>query len=359
MAHELTIRENGKAEMAFVGETPWHGLGQELQAGASKDEWIKAAGFDFSVERAPVQFTAGDIMHSMGDREVLYRSDNAKPLSVVSPVFKIVQPDHIMDYFDDLARKAGFVLDTAGTLYGGRQFWALANIGDESCVRDKRDRIKGRLLMATSVDLSIPTILKFVIERVVCHNTLTWGLQEKGASEVRVRHNSVFKPGAVNEQLGITAHEQFQSVMDDLRKLADTPMSDLDMVNATVALVRPGAFELAQDQLMKVLNSRPVQRIGELAVENRSIGAELDGAHGTAWGWLNATTQYVDHEMRAHTADGRLHSAWFGRGDALKSRALGIAVMAANGETTYKQEYEDASDGLLDQVLEQTVAEGK
>ena len=30
MAHELTIRENGFTEMAFVGQTPWHGLGQQL-----------------------------------------------------------------------------------------------------------------------------------------------------------------------------------------------------------------------------------------------------------------------------------------------------------------------------------------
>ena len=31
MAHQITIRENGYAEMAFVGDTPWHGLGQQLE----------------------------------------------------------------------------------------------------------------------------------------------------------------------------------------------------------------------------------------------------------------------------------------------------------------------------------------
>jgi len=33
MAHELTII-NGKASIAYVGATPWHGLGQRLTEGA-------------------------------------------------------------------------------------------------------------------------------------------------------------------------------------------------------------------------------------------------------------------------------------------------------------------------------------
>ncbi len=35
MAHELTIRTDGFAEIAFVGETPWHGLGQEINPDAT------------------------------------------------------------------------------------------------------------------------------------------------------------------------------------------------------------------------------------------------------------------------------------------------------------------------------------
>lgn len=38
MSHEITLA-NGKHEMAYVGKTPWHGLGQSLQAGASIETW--------------------------------------------------------------------------------------------------------------------------------------------------------------------------------------------------------------------------------------------------------------------------------------------------------------------------------
>ena len=46
MAHELTQREDGFVEMAFVGETPWHGLGQSIAQDASIEEWQKSAGMD-------------------------------------------------------------------------------------------------------------------------------------------------------------------------------------------------------------------------------------------------------------------------------------------------------------------------
>lgn len=47
MAHELTLRANGRAEMAFVGETPWHGLGQRVTKGASIEAWQREAGMDW------------------------------------------------------------------------------------------------------------------------------------------------------------------------------------------------------------------------------------------------------------------------------------------------------------------------
>ena len=34
MAHQLTTRENGFVEIAWTGETPWHGLGQQLDQDA-------------------------------------------------------------------------------------------------------------------------------------------------------------------------------------------------------------------------------------------------------------------------------------------------------------------------------------
>ena len=56
-------------------------------------------------------------------------------------------------------------------------------------------------------------------------------------------------------------------------------------------------------------------------------GAELASAKGTAFGLLNAVTEFVDHERRARTNDHRLESAWFGQGASLKEKALEQALV--------------------------------
>ena len=49
MAHELEIQKNGEANMAFVGETPWHGLGKRVPNDVSPQQMLKAANLDWTV----------------------------------------------------------------------------------------------------------------------------------------------------------------------------------------------------------------------------------------------------------------------------------------------------------------------
>ena len=50
--------------------------------------------------------------------------------------------------------------------------------------------------------------------------------------------------------------------------------------------------------------------------------------NSTAFGWLNACTEYYDHHVRAHNDENRIASALWGVGDDMKQRALEIALAA-------------------------------
>jgi len=72
-------------------------------------------------------------------------------------------------------------------------------------------------------------------------------------------------------------------------------------------------------------NQRAMKRVEEL-YHGHGHGALLESSKDTAYGLLNAVTEYVDHERRARSNDFRLDSAWFGQGANLKQHALSQAL---------------------------------
>lgn len=74
---------------AYVGETPWHQLGNQLPAKQPIEVWAEKAGMAWEILETPVRYmteqagSLGSIM-SFDDQKVLYRSDTKAPLSVVS-----------------------------------------------------------------------------------------------------------------------------------------------------------------------------------------------------------------------------------------------------------------------------------
>ena len=138
MTAAVTVRKNGFAEMAYVGEKPWHGLGQELVAGADLATWKQAAGMDWTVQRGVVRYATerdGDLgLMQMPEQHVLFRQDTKQALGIVSPKYKVVQPGEVLEFFRDLTDANGYMLNTAGTLFDGKRFWALAAIGSAATV---------------------------------------------------------------------------------------------------------------------------------------------------------------------------------------------------------------------------------
>lgn len=366
MAAGTTIRANGFAEMAYTGDVPWHGNGNRLEAGASIEEWITAAGMDFTIQRALVRYAIAhgadpESYRTIDDKHVLLRSDTKAPLGIVSDRYQVVQPKAVLEFFRDLTAAAGFTLETAGTLFGGKRFWALAAIGETAAIADPADKMRRYLMLSTACDGTMATEGRYVDIRTVCNNTLEAN-RATGAAKVKVSHRTTFNERTVKQELGVElAHSQFSETMNSMRRLADTRLMNTDSVIQTAELFHPGASKLAREDLVKILDSRPVARIGELAIDGHAKGSQFSGVHGTQWGWLNAVTEYVDHEARAHNQDNRLNSAWFGKGAELKERAYEMAMSSVAGSAPFTVTTFRADQGIpqpasvLDDVLAATV----
>lgn len=309
----------GAHEMAYVGERPWHGLGQKLEVGRSIDEWRQAAGMDWCVKRSRVRFGEGANQQIIDDKVVLFRGDTKMPLGIVSDKYKVVQPGAVLEFFRDLTAGNGYEMNTAGTLFDGKRFWALAKVGDDAVVVGE-DRIGGYLLLSTSADGSLATSARFTTVRVVCNNTLSMALSAKSKVEVSISHRSVFSAESVKRQLGL-ATGAFRDFMIASRKLAETRIGKPDAAKFIAELlVETKAVSAEEPTKTKAFLS-----ISDL-VNGRGLGSQMDGSDGTLWGLVNGVTEYVDHRAKARSASHQLNNAWFGQGDTLKTAAMEKAL---------------------------------
>ncbi|MDD5300065.1 MAG: DUF932 domain-containing protein [Gallionella sp.] len=322
MAHELASAN----DMAFVGETPWHGLGNKLPKKQPIEVWQKSAGMDFEIRQTDVLFNAangdGNLLNlrSNSDATVLYRSDNNEPLSVVSKRYKVVQPKDVLGFYRDLVSVGGFELETAGILKGGKKLWALAKTGQETLLPGL-DKVKAYLLLATSCDGSLATTAQFTSIRVVCNNTLQMAVGDsKGA--VRVPHSTAFDPAAVKQELGL-GMSSWEVFMASIKELSNRPVNKFEAMSYLVNVLGDPALPLNEQP-----NQKAIQTVYGL-YSGEGKGSKLQSANGTAWGLLNGVTEYVDTHRRARNQDYRLDSAWFGQGAQIKGKAFEQAMALA------------------------------
>lgn len=303
--------------MAYVGDRPWHGLGNRLEPDQPIEIWKRNAGMDWTIEESEVRFITGGngigTISAFPEQKVLYRSDNKAPLSVVSRRFKVVQPAEILEFYRDLTAVGGFELETAGVLREGRKFWALAKTGQSTMLKG-RDRVEGYLLLATACDGTLATTAQFTSVRVVCNNTLAIALGN-GHGAIKVQHRSHFDPEAVKRQLGITV-SSWDGFVARMKALVECPV-DPDSVEG---LLRRVVTYPVQDRKLEVVNEQALKAVRAL-YDGGGKGAMMASSRGTAWGLLNSVTEFVDHHRRARSDDHRRDAAWFGQGAQIKQRA--------------------------------------
>ena len=314
-------------QMAYVGATPWHGLGNKLSENQSLETWKIDAGLDWTVLPQEVLYrdSKGEL-RAYQNRRVLVRSDNQAPLSVVSDRYKPVQPEEVLEFFRDFIEQSDFRMETAGSLDYGRKIWALAK-APETLVLPGGDQIGRHLLLATSFDLSIPTIVQQTSIRVVCHNTLSCAVQnggEKGEASIRRSHKAFFNAVDVKEMMGLAP--QWSTFCEAVNLLAEKKMTEKAAEEFLLECFYP-----EEKRTVENFSERGAKRrVAELVdVMNHAPGSELPSAKGTAWGTVNAVTYFIDHQAKSKDRALRLDKAWFGDGAAMKNRAMELALAFA------------------------------
>jgi phage/plasmid-like protein (TIGR03299 family) len=313
MAHELEMI-NGQAQMAYVNELPWHGLGTKVDPDLSPAEMMKAAGVDWRVQEVEsfVQFNGKNIPTG---QKALVRETDGRVLTQVGKNWHPVQNEEAFDFFAEFVERGQMQMHTAGSLKNGEIIWALAKVDDDFELFNG-DKVESYMLFSNPHQYGKTIDIRFTPIRVVCNNTLTLSLQQQGQAAVRVNHRSAFDADAVKEMMGI-AHFKMGQYKDMAQFLGSKRTTEETVKQYFGHLL--GTSNKNEGEL-----SRTAQRAMEVLVEQP--GAEF--AEGSWWTAFNAITYMTDHELGRST-DTRMQSAWYGANRKLKVNALELALEMA------------------------------
>lgn len=315
MAHEIEMID-GKAQMAYAGDTPWHGLGTRVPSDLTPEQMLEAAGLDWEVEKVEAFAKVGGKNVSV-NRSALVRTSDNKILDVVSNDWNPVQNSEAFEFFNDFIAEGDMEMHTAGSLKGGQIVWALAKLKD-SFELFGGDRVDSYLHFTNFHKYGFSTDVRFTPIRVVCNNTLTLSLNTKVERMVKISHRREFDGDNVKMMLGIAA-EKLAKYKEMAQFLGSKRYNSENIVDYFKRVFPVAGGDKTKKEISKSANIA-------LGILNTQPGAEF--AQGTWWQAFNSVTYLTDH-LAGRTADTRLTSAWYGSNKGLKTTALETAIEMA------------------------------
>ena len=319
MPAEIT-NTNGRDEMFYVGKTPWHGLGTQLDSPTTAAEAIEAAGLDWNVEMVPVFL--GDGTEVPGKRAAI-RADTAEVFNVMSDLYTPMQNVEAFQFFDGVVGAGEAIYHTAGSLRGGRKVWALAKLPGELKVSNQ-DVLEKYVLLANGHDGSLAVTMQLTAVRVVCHNTMSLALGE--GQKFRALHTPNVMSRINEAREALQLQEAYFAVLErQVERLASAAFLASEREEFLVKL-------FGQKENTEAISTRMKNQMGQVS---NLFESGMGNKGESRWDMLNAVTEFVDHHRGPRgsvdmDAQGkRLHSAWFGAGAQLKQRAWDLLQPAA------------------------------
>lgn len=318
MAHEIAVI-NGKAAMAYVDATPWHGLGTKVEGEMNVQAALEAANLNWDVELRTMFFRKNDKQFRVPNKQAVVRETDNVVLGVVGGDYEIIQNAEAFGVLNTACEQFGVTIETAGALGKGDRVWMLAKMPN-SIEPVAGDRVDGYFLISNGHNGWTTYVAKPTPVRVVCANTL--GSALKGEGMIKLRHVT-----SETEKLDLVADlvTAFIADLDENRKLyaglasKKMTLEELrDYVNAVLDIHgAPSAVEAKKAAAI---------------IDLTSNGKGVEFAPGTAWAAYNAVTEFADHVRIGAKSPKTLmaanQSAIFGPYAKMKTKALKLALAA-------------------------------
>ena len=314
MAHEVE-------SMFSAREVPWHKLGTVLSDVATAKDAITAGGLDWTVQLAPLYAMVNEKEPDeirkyslVDDRHAVIRSSDGKALGVVGSHYVPFQNADAFTFMDHLVDSGDAKYETAGSLRGGKIVFLTCRVPKDILIGGE-DKHHLYLLLRTSHDGTKAISVYVTIIRVVCMNTLTL------ATHVR----------NVKHKWSVTHVSTVQSRIAEARNsLSMTFKYTGEFEKMGNRLLKVKITESEFDQLLdRVLPDRPKTQEVKAAISTVYKESPTVRYQGTAWGALNAISEYFDWHRRSGSNEAKMINTIDGIG--AKTRNAAAALLLVKG----------------------------
>lgn len=271
--------------MMSVREKPWHysmtsDVTKIIQEAPNSHDALVAAGLDWTVESKPIYDANGNLIKGY---KANTRSSDNKVLGIVGNRYKIIQNVDAFQFTDNLI--GGDVrYETAGSLLGGTKVWMLAKMPERKIAGDD---VETYVAFTNTFDGkgSVRAIVTPV--RIVCNNTLNLALSTaKRSWSMRHQGDIESKLAEAREALELT-----DIYMEELAKQADR-WANVTINEEMVQNALNKLFPVKEDDTDR--KKRNVQDAKDQFMVCY-FAPDIAKFRGTAWGAINAMTDYVAH----------------------------------------------------------------
>ena len=307
-------------QMMFVGATPWHGLGNKVDADIGVEDAIVAAGLDWEVGLKDLQTVDGvPVSH-----RATYRKTDGSILGVVGPRYTPLQNKDSFDWFQPFIDAGECGIHTAGSLHSGQKVWVLAQLNRDNSEIVPGDDVSKFILLSNSHDGTTAIRVGYTPIRVVCVNTLAMAHNNKNSQLIRIRHTRSSKNNLEQvRDIMDNINSQFEATAEQFRFLASKNFNQADIRRYVKTML---GIEGTIDGDIKTRTRNIMDEILALVEGPKQSATNV---RGTWWAAYNGYNEYLNYN-KGRTEDNRLDSLWFGANANDNIKALEKAMEFAN-----------------------------
>lgn len=273
-------------------EVPWMTLGRLEEEPKDMDDAIQLGGMNFDVEKRPAGYmTETGTWQTADNRVAVVHGKTGEVFDYVSHDYEVLQFREAFEFMQAVNPK--YV--AAGVLRGGRQGFIV--VENDRVLRPAGDEHKLYTVLRTSHDRSRAVEVSVMPLRGACMNQLALATFGKNAQQRwSIPHTRSMHDKMHQAQLTLTKVDEYADAFEKI----------VEQLTVTTP---------SEDQARKMLENairsggKGRDEIFDAILHNWNENEETIGYNGTAWGLVNATSEYLDWQKPKGTPQSRFLNA--------------------------------------------------